>query len=299
MKHYWVNSTIFIVGALACLFLGVCRDYSCAEGKGRGKDNAPMVLIPGGTFIMGSPSESPYFIFPEDETPPHEVRLDAFYMDVYEVTNQQFAAFLNSENESTEERMSWVVTRDDIGIEERLWPTEISREDDLFVAEKGFERFPVLSVSWYGAEAYCRWAGKRLPTEAEWERAARGGIEGALYPWGNALPSEGVIFEKIWKDNSYPAPVREVGNYFPNGFGLFDIAGNVWEWCSDWYDAAYYKSSPREDPKGPLSGTTKVLRGGSWANGFHALRVGFRGNGDPWDLNSGIGFRCVMDANRK
>jgi formylglycine-generating enzyme required for sulfatase activity len=255
-----------------------------------------MVLIPEGTYTMGSTDPDI-----TETAPPHRVHVDAFYMDIYEVTNEQFARFLNALKEqgrlTEQKRKEWVVIRTDLFSQERKdwWPTEILYEDGLYRAFPNFERHPVNSVSWFAAQAYCQWAGKRLPTEAEWEWAARGGLEGKRYPWGNAIPTMGVIFGRVWTDNQAPVPTEPVGNYHPNGYGLYDMAGNVWEWCYDWYDPNYYKRSPEDNPRGPSEGTLKVLRGGSWFNGPIFLRVALRNFGDPYALQDAVGFRCVMD----
>lgn len=263
-----------------------------------GKDGAAMVLVPQGNFMMGSPEKNKFLDFPAEETPRHKVYEDAFYIDTHEVTNRLFAEFLNGVKPEKETRMSWVVIRDDIGYEERTWPAEIVFVDGEYAPVKGFEDYPVIAVSWRSADAYCAWAGERLPTEAEWEKAARGGIKGALYPWGDSLPTGGVVFKRSWSDNYYPAPVGKVGSYHPNGYGIYDMAGNVWEWCSDWYDPNYYKVSPRKNPEGPPPTGLKALRGGSWANPGIMLRVAYRGVNHPDHFDSGVGFRCVKDAER-
>jgi sulfatase modifying factor 1 len=251
-----------------------------------------MVLIPAGAFIMGSPEKSD---LPEDEKPSHMVYIDNFYMDIFEVTNKEFAEFLNTVKPDEATRKSWIVLRSDLKTEERKewWPAEIVYEDGIYKPVKGFERHPVNSVSWYAADAYCRWLGKRLPTEAEWEKAARGGLKGKLYPWGDAYPTTGIIYNKVWIDNAFPVPTSPVGNYHPNGYGLYDMAGNVAEWVNDWYDPDYYKRSPKDNPQGPSSGREKVIRGGSWAGGAQSLRVSARGHAQPDSMPSGVGFRCV------
>ncbi|MCX7793702.1 MAG: formylglycine-generating enzyme family protein [Thermodesulfovibrionales bacterium] len=251
-----------------------------------------MVLIPEGFFVMGSPEKSSY---PEDEKPSHRVYIDSFYIDIYEVTNEDFAAFLNTIKPDPEKRKRWIVLRSDLKTEERkdFWPAEIVYENGIYKPVKGFERHPVNSVSWYAAEAYCRWLGKRLPTEAEWEKAARGGIEGKLYPWGDAYPTVGIIYNRTWNDNSLPVPTEPVGNYAPNGYGIWDMAGNVAEWVNDWYDPEYYRISPKKNPKGPESGTMKVIRGGSWSGDANSLRVSKRNYAFPDNLLSGVGFRCA------
>lgn len=265
-----------------------------------------VALVPAGSFLMGSPiiENRPLEGYPGAETPRHKVFLDSFYIDKFEVTNGQFAAFLNSlkdEKGFDEKRPKWVVIRDDLDTpgKKDWWPTEIALEDGVYKALPGFERYPVISVSWYAADAYCRWAGGRLPTEAEWEKAARGGIAEADYPWGDELPTSGIVFKQKWRSNAYPAPTQEVDSYYPNGYGLYHTAGNASEWCADWYAPDYYGKSPGKDPNGPDTGRTKVIRGGSWASVAANLRVAYRSFSTPDGLNSGVGFRCAKDAERK
>ena len=263
---------------------------------------AGMALVPAGSFLMGSPliKNNPLAAYPEAETPRHKVSLGAFYIDKFEVTNKAFAAFLNAsrkEEDFGQTRKKWVVIRNDLDEQDKTgwWPTEIELDNSSYRAVPGFELYPVLSVSWYAADAYCRNAGKRLPTEAEWEKAARGGLAEMDYPWGSEIPTAGVVFRRVWRNNAYPAPVEQVGTYYANGYGIYDMAGNVSEWCADWYAPSYYEDSPTGNPKGPETGTMKVIRGGSWASDQHSLRVAFRSSSSPFNLNSGVGFRCAKD----
>jgi formylglycine-generating enzyme required for sulfatase activity len=263
-------------------------------------DKQEMVLIPEGEFTMGSPETARY---PAEEQPAHRVFTPAFYMQIHEVTNTAFASFLNAvlrKQATDKERERWIVIRDDLKTEKGkdFWPADITFEDGIFRPVAGFEQYPVISVSWYGAEAYCKWAGGRLPTEAEWEKAGRGGLQGSDYPWGNMLPNDGIIFNRTWVHNHYPAPVETVRSYYPNGYGLYGMAGNAAEWCSDWYEPSYYRHSPHKSPKGPDTGNSKVTRGGSWASNAHGVRVGFRNFGNPAGMPSGVGFRCVKDAGK-
>jgi len=243
-----------------------------------------MVLIPAGEFQMGSNTFT-------DEKPVHTVYVDAFYMDKYEVTNAQYAAFLNEMGKHSEGGRTWYAAVPPNAHIERIG----GRYEVV-----GYENHPVGAVSWYGAMAYAAWAGKRLPTEAEWEKAARGGLSGATYPWGNAPPdSTRANF------NYNVRGTTAVGNYPPNGYGLYDMAGNVWEWCLDEYNSSFYAVSP---VRNPLSGapdlqwlldnytgvkSSRVLRGGSWHNALAPyVRVAYRGSPNPPNYGF-FGFRCA------
>jgi sulfatase modifying factor 1 len=228
-----------------------------------GKDGAPMVLIPAGEFQMGSNDGD------DDEKPVHTVYLDAFYMDVYEVTNALYKKFMDA----------------------------TGHKAPVYWNDSGYNapNQPVVGVTWHDAKAYAGWAGKRLPTEAEWEKAARGGLAGKKYPWGDSITHDDANFSgAVGKDGwDVSAPV---GSFAPNGYGLYDMAGNVREWCADWYDEDYYSKSPRRNPTGPRSGTYCVLRGGSWYNSYFHLRVASRYREESMGTYYNVGFRCVEDA---
>lgn len=236
-----------------------------------------MVLIPAGPFQMGSEQGE------ADERPMHTVELDAYYMDRYPVTNAQYAAFLNVFGNQFEGGERWLDTDSFFA----WWLCRIKYRGGRFIPQKGYENHPVTKVSWYGARAYARWVGKRLPTEAEWEKAARGKLEGRKYVYGDALTPESANVGGLHA--SMP-----VGSYGPNGYGLYDMVASVWHWCGDWYDPAYYLRSPRKNPQGPETGTLKVIRGGSW---YHqaSLRVAARLADDPlgWTYCFVTGFRCA------
>ena len=166
--------------------------------------------------------------------------------------------------------------------------------DGSFIVYSGYEDRPVQEVSWCGAKAFCEWVGKRLPTEAEWENAARGGLVGKKYPWGDTEPDCSDSNFK-YEDEFCVGDTMPVGSYEPNEYGLYDMAGNEWEWVNDFYDIEYYSSSPSSNPTGPESGSFKVIRGGSWEKGAWSLRCAFRDKyerGAP-RVPSGNSFRCA------
>ena len=226
---------------------------------------APMVEIPAGEFWMGVDGT----IGLEDERPRHRIWLDAYSMDRHEVTTRHYAVFLSS----TGHDVPW------------LWET-------VNLVEHGDR--PVIGVSWTDADAYCRWAGKRLPTEAEWEKAARG-TDDRAYPWGNQPPTEELANFGIGARFSYGQTLTPVGRYErgQSPYRLYDMAGNVWEWVSDWYEGAYYERSSARNPQGPETGQLKVLRGGSWSELPKYLLTYGRFKLDPATRNSYVGFRCV------
>ncbi|MGB9597060.1 MAG: SUMF1/EgtB/PvdO family nonheme iron enzyme [Candidatus Poribacteria bacterium] len=244
-------------------------------------EESPMVLIPAGEFYMGiDRSEIPELVnwakgydqsviasWFEDETPRHKVYLDAYYIDVYEVTNEMYAKFLKATNHKPP----------------KYW------DDPRFNDPKQ----PVVGVTWEDAKAYCDWAGKRLPTEAEWEKAARGGLIGKRFPWGDDASHDyanyyGTVGTDVW---GYSSPV---GKFAPNGYGLYDMAGNVFEWCADWYEKDYYSKSPTDNPQGPSSGKTRVVRGGGYGYPINFLRVSDRfGSYFPSNSYPYVGFRCA------
>lgn len=272
------------------------------EVKVIGNDGAEMVYIPEGEFIMGSEDPDAN----ANEKPRHEVYLDAFWIDRYEVTNAQFQTFVNATGyKTTAERKGkggrWSITSNG-------W-TEYSGLDwrhphDASTGIQGMANHPVVQVNWDDAVAYCQWAGKRLPTEAEWEKAARG-TDGRRYPWGDELPAgtrwnfcgtECKSESSLSSDGySRTAPVGsfEKGKSF---YGAYDMAGNVWEWVADWYSENYYSVSPYKNPQGPDKGSKRVIRGGSWANGPQDARVTNRPSSEPIYRLDVLGFRCAISA---
>lgn len=233
-----------------------------------GRDGAPMVLIPSGEFVMGSSATS-------DERPAHRVDLDAYYIDTFEVTISRYAKFLEA-----------VTTQQ----APHQWNTVKLTEDG--------DR-PIIGVNWSDADAYCRWTEKRLPTEAEWEKAARG-TDGRKYPWGDEDPREDMAnFGRCCGWSGFGL-LAVVGTYKAgkSPYGVFDLAGNVWEWIADWYDPHYYKTSPDRNPTGPSSGRDKVMRGGSWSNRAGDLRASTRDKVSPTYRNFSIGFRCAATVRK-
>jgi sulfatase modifying factor 1 len=310
-----------------------------------------MVFIKGGTFMMGGDNNQAI----ADEFPKHKVQVDNFWMDATEVTNAQFKKFVDTTHYITtaEKKPDWEEMKKDLPPGTREPPDSMMVAASLVFHQtaapvnlrdynqwwswvkgadwkhpegpgssiKGKENYPVVQVNWYDAMAYCKWAGKRLPTEAEWEFAARGGMEDNIYPWGNEPIDAGKPKANSWGGN-FPyyndkkdgyltaAPVK---SFAANGYGLYDMAGNAWEWCSDWYGADYYKSlgnATAINPKGPTKSydpedtytQKRILRGGSflcndsYCSGY---RVARRMKSSPDTGLEHTGFRCVKDFSKE
>jgi formylglycine-generating enzyme required for sulfatase activity len=272
-----------------------------------GRDGAPMVLVPAGEFMMGSTEGD------ADEKPVHRVSLAAFHLDKYEVTNklfQKFARETGYETTAEKEGKAYAYVSDD------KW-TEVSGAnwrkpeggETVFVSNR--DEHPVVSVSWYDAEAYCRWAGKRLPTEAEFEYALRAGTQ-TTYWWGDGNPGSRRVANIADETNKQKFPGRPwpimngyddgyartapVGSFESNPWGLHDMIGNVWEWTADWYDSNYYQNSPSRNPTGPTSGQYRVIRGGSWLDAPQFVRSAVRVWLTPTNRYAIVGFRCAQDA---
>jgi formylglycine-generating enzyme required for sulfatase activity len=222
------------------------------------KDGAEMVWVSAGEFLMGSDD------YPK-EMPLHRVHLDGFWMYKTPVTVAQYRSFCDETRRTMPSEAGW------------RW-----RDDH-----------PMVRVSWHDAQAYAHWAGVRLPTEAEWEKAARG-TDGRKYPWGNRWDASRLQCSMDdWGDARGTAPAGA----YPKGAspcGALDMAGNVWEWTADWYELGYYAHAPKRDPKGPLTGTRRVLRGGCWyLRGSDVFRAAYRSHEDPYGKRNYYGFRCA------
>jgi iron(II)-dependent oxidoreductase len=242
-----------------------------------------MVQIPAGEFWMGrthTGSLEQAIILERDrrdDQPAHRIHVDAFTLDTHEVTNADYLRFVEQFVSTTSAQGNAVGGK---SIPRPWhWPNGRPAREE--------ERWPVTNVTWAEADAYCRWAGKRLPTEAEWERAARGGLDRKRYPWGD----EG---GRGRAHTGSPAGPTLVGSFTPNGFGLHDMAGNVWEWTSDWYERDYYAVSPDRNPTGPSTGRYKVIRGGGWSEGVQLNS--FRNYADPEMRTLIVGFRCARSV---
>jgi formylglycine-generating enzyme required for sulfatase activity len=339
-RRWWlaalVGAVLLAGGAAAALWWWPSRPTDPYDG---------MVFIPGGSFRMGSPEPR----YPEgtctdqaccdglDSTPIHEVEVEGFWMDRTPVTNAQFARFAKETGYLTvAERPDYgdrpgqylepgsFVFRPRPGITDyknhQLWwdfvPGASWRHPEGPHSNiDGKDDHPVVQVCWEDAHAYAKWAGKRLPTEAEWEYAARGGLDQKKYVWGDELRPDGKWLANIWQGR-FPYENTEADGYRttspvtafpPNGYGLYDMSGNVWQWCADWYRPDFYKNSPRRNPQGPADShdpsepgvPKRVQRGGSFLCSDAYCKgylPGSRGRGQPNSAANHIGFRCVRDA---
>jgi sulfatase modifying factor 1 len=302
--------------------LEISRKASAERARAASASTEGMIKLDGGRFLMGTESDEG---FPDDgEGPVREVTLDSFYIDACPVTNRQFDEFVRKTDYTSEaERFGWsfvfhkhipeedyarLVDRTVPGIN---WWCKVNGsywrypEGPGSNIESRWER-PVVHVSWNDAVEYCKWAGKRLPTEAEWEYAARGGLEQKIYAWGDELTPGGKHMCNIWQgefpfrdtaEDGYSAPAP-VNAFDPNGYGLYTVAGNVWEWCGDWFDPAYHITATRRNPVGPPAGSNKVMRGGSYLchrSYCNRYRVAARTSNTQDSSTTNIGFRCARD----
>ena len=330
-------------------FMGKTDSIKINNSSAKQSNHDDMVFIPGGSFVMGGDS----IWGRPDEFPRHKVTVSAFYIDKHEVTNAQFRAFVEATHYVTtaERKPDWEEIRkqlpagtpkpaDSLLVASSLvfsppnhavslnnasvwWKWEAGADWRHPQGKKsnitGKDDYPVVQVSWDDANAYAKWAGKRLPTEAEWEFAARGGRVNSIYQWGNEPVNQGILKANTWQGN-FPNENLQKDHYYraspvmtfpPNGYGLFDMAGNVWEWCSDWYRPDYYlqceKSRIFSDPQGPVNSLDpdeptvpkRVVRGGSflctdqYCSGF---RVAARMKTSPDTSLEHTGFRCVVSS---
>jgi len=231
-------------------------------------DGSVMVFVPAGWFVMGSTEDDPQA--DDDEDPQHDVMLDGFWIDRTEVTNGQYKQC------------------EAAGACTAPYPTSSYSRAEYYRHPR-YANFPVINVTWHDAVAYCEWAGKRLPTEAEWEKAARG-VDGRIYPWGDSPPDD-----TLANYGGNEGDTEEVGSY-PEGaspYGVLEMAGNVWEWVADRYDVSYYQASPAHNPTGPNSGPERVVRGGSWLYPERRIRAAYRNSRAPNFRDGTIGFRCA------
>ena len=244
-----------------------------------------LVRVAAGYFAMGSAEGR------ADEQPVHQIYLDDFYIDRFEVNNDQYASFLNDiDRNADEEGHQLIDVRDS--------DAQILYNDAGYTAVSGTEQRPVAEVSWYGARAYCTWAGMQLPTEAMWEKAARG-TDGRIYPWGDSIDRSRANYGKEGccrgdaSDGFFDS--APVGSYQRgvSPYGAYDMGGNVWEWVVDWYGEDYYEQSPPRDPQGPDTGISRVLRGGSLSSDPYRLRAPDRSGLPPSASYVIIGFRCA------
>ncbi len=265
-----MDSSRQVIGTLCFLIastvptLGDTGPSEASEG-----DPSGMVAIPGGSFTMGRTFETsddssgmrPLIL--RDDRPAREVHVSAFWMDAKEVTHEDYAAFVTAT--SRVPPYHWLDGR---------MPADLASH-------------PIYNVDWDDATSYCSWIGKRLPTEAEWERAARGALEGEPYPWGSEKPTPEMA---RYSTQFGPGPV---GSFLANDFGLHDMAGNITEWCQDWFSRTYYADGPDEDPRGPAEGAYRIVRGGAWSDGPNRITVFFRNWLRPNQKTPNLGFRCV------
>lgn len=281
-----------------------------------------MVYIPEGTFRIGTDEKEGFS--DDGETPSHEIELNAFYMDKSTVTNFEFSKFVHETGYKTDaEEFGWsfvfykllseniiknvkhVVTSTPwwYVVESANWQQPEGADSSI----QNRMDYPVVHISWNDALAYCNWAGKRLPTEAEWEVAARGGLKNRKYPWGDNLTPAGKHYCNIWQGDFPVVNTQEDGYIgtapsvsFPaNGYGLYNMAGNVWEWCSDWFTRDLHKKGGQNNPNGPNQGEARVIRGGSYLchkSYCNRYRVAARSSNTPDSSTGNIGFRCVVSV---
>jgi sulfatase modifying factor 1 len=308
---------------------------SCCAPSSEGRDRPPVatsvapsdgrtpttvVWLTGGTFAMGA--ADPWSYPTDGEDPVHEVEVSPFGIDTVAVSNARFAEFVDATGFRTDaELFGWSFVFAGL-LPDEFPPTRAAAAAPWWRQVEGADwrhpegpqssldgrlDHPVVHVSWNDARAFCTWSGTRLPREAEWELAARGGRAGAVFPWGDELEPDGQhrmnVFQGDFPSRNTTADgyagTAPVDAFAPNGFGLHNMTGNVWEWCADWFDARYYERSPRVDPTGPVVGTDRVMRGGSYlchASYCRRYRVAARSASSPDSSTGNVGFRVALDV---
>jgi formylglycine-generating enzyme required for sulfatase activity len=268
------------------IFLACCATTSKTDWK----DKDGMIVVPSGLFNMGLDNGEP------NERPEHETYLETFMIDKYEVSAKDFAEFLNEKGNSANEYFTPDSYSTIIVVSQNAAQGEKTKNPQTYLPRKGFEQFPANNVSWFGAYTYCQWKGKRLPTEAEWEKAARGDDK-RVYPWGNSMPdAQKAQYNQDWDVKGFDVlvPVESL----PDGssyYNVYNMAGNVWEWVDDWYRQNYCRPCENTPLDEPAFGSFKVLRGGSWydSHGELVIRSTYRYRMDPKDRYIHTGFRCA------
>jgi formylglycine-generating enzyme required for sulfatase activity len=334
----WIVAGVILAGLAAVLLafgLGSREDADIEPEPAPGPAPEGMVWVPGGMFWMGDASS------PDQDAPPHRVGVSGFWMDCHEVTNAEFARFVDATGYRTISERTPTREQYPTAEEENLVPGSAvfracavpnplgsppvwweyvkgacwRHPEGPESSTAGRENHPVVHIAWEDAAAFAKWAGKRLPTEAEWEFAARGGLDRKPFVWGDAKPgTDGKYFANTWQ-GVFPetntgadgfSGTAPVGSFPPNGYGLYDMSGNVWEWCADWYSPGYYKTSPKHNPQGPEQPGSfdngqpqRVRRGGSFLCADEYCRrylPGTRDKNPPDSSANHTGFRCVRDV---
>jgi serine/threonine-protein kinase len=277
-QYVWsLFSGAFLVLTAACSVPAPSTEIETPESPGN-----PMILIPAGEFTMGGKADDAVAMcvefnlscpieFFQSEEPLHQVHLDAFWIDQTEVTNLMYSKCVQA-GKCTPPTSKESLTRAN------------------YYGDPQFDNYPVIFISWQEADAYCSWAGHRLPTEAEWEKAARG-EDARAYPWGNEAPNTDLLnYKHAFKDTTVVGQFQRRHPY-----GVLDMAGNVWEWTADWFGDTFYAESPAANPLGPESGIVRVLRGGAFGSQVFNVRSTFRLLSEPADTYAWVGFRCARD----